>query len=130
MHGAYDHFEIEDYRNGEVAPVFFGSAINNFGVRELLDTFVKIAPSTAAAVKQQWESLNQRTDKFSGFVFKIHANLDPKHRNRIASLRVCSGKFERNNFYHHVRLNRDIKFPNPASFMAQDKTTIDEAFPW
>jgi peptide chain release factor 3 len=67
--------------------------------------------------------------KFSGFVFKIHANLDPKHRDRIAFLRIVSGKFERNTFYKHVRLNKKFKFPNPTSFMAQDKSVIDEAFP-
>lgn len=128
IHGAYDHFDVADYLSGTTAPVFFGSALNNFGVKELLDTFIKIAPSplpretTDGIVKPE-------TSEFSGFIFKIHANIDPKHRNRIAFLRVCSGKFERNKFYHHVRLNRDIKFPNPASFMAQDKTTIDEAFP-
>jgi len=128
IHGAYESFSIADYLNGTTAPVFFGSAVNNFGVKELLDSFVKIAPqplpreTTKGLIKPE-------TEQFSGFIFKIHANLDPKHRNRIAFLRVCSGKFERNKFYHHVRLNRDIKFPNPASFMAQDKTTIDEAFP-
>jgi peptide chain release factor 3 len=73
--------------------------------------------------------INPTDDKFSGFVFKIHANLDPKHRDRIAFLRVVSGKFERNKFYHHVRLDKDLKFPNPTSFMAQDKSVIDEAFP-
>lgn len=128
IHGAYDHFSVEDYLNGTTAPVFFGSAINNFGVKEMLDTFIKIAPSpqpretTSGIIKPE-------SEKFSGFIFKIHANLDPKHRNRIAFLRVCSGKFERNKFYYHVRLKRELKFPNPASFMAQDKTTIDEAFP-
>jgi peptide chain release factor 3 len=114
--------------NGSLAPVFFGSALNNFGVRELLDTFIKIAPnprhrdSTKGIIKPESEN-------FSGFVFKIHANLDPKHRDRIAFLRVCSGKFERNKFYHHVRLDRNIRFPNPATFMAQDKNLIEEAFP-
>lgn len=128
IHGAYDHFEVEDYLNGKVAPVFFGSAINNFGIKELLDTFIKIAPQPQSR-ETTMGSIKAESDEFSGFVFKIHANLDPKHRNRIAFLRVCSGKFERNKFYHHVRLKRDIKFPNPASFMAQDKTTIDEAYP-
>ena len=67
-------------------------------------------------------------NKFSGFVFKIHANIDPKHRDRIAFLRVCSGKFERNKYYHHVRLDRDIKFPSPATFMGQTKSIIDDAY--
>jgi peptide chain release factor 3 len=128
IHGAYESFTIDDYLNGTTAPVFFGSAVNNFGIKELLDTFIKIAPQPLPRETTMGQIKPDR-DEFSGFIFKIHANLDPKHRNRIAFLRVCSGKFERNKFYHHVRLNRDIKFPNPASFMAQDKTTIDEAFP-
>lgn len=128
IQGAYDHFIVDDYINGSTAPVFFGSAINNFGVKELLDGFIKIAPSPQPRETTNG-IINPEDEKFSGFVFKIHANLDPKHRNRIAFLRICSGKFERNKFYHHVRLNRDIKFPNPASFMAQDKTTIEEAYP-
>lgn len=126
--GIYDDFKVEEYSNGEQAPVFFGSALNNFGVKELLETFVEISPSPVArettnGLVKPWD------EKFSGFVFKIHANLDPKHRDRIAFLRVCSGKFERNKFYYHVRLNREIKFANPASFMAHNKSTIDEAFP-
>ncbi|MBK7631046.1 MAG: peptide chain release factor 3 [Ignavibacteriales bacterium] len=128
IHGAYETFTIEDYLNGTTAPVFFGSAVNNFGVKELLESFVTIAPQPLPR-ETTMGMIKPESDNFSGFIFKIHANLDPKHRNRIAFLRVCSGKFERNKFYHHVRLNRDIKFPNPASFMAQDKTTIDEAFP-
>ena len=68
-------------------------------------------------------------DKFSGFVFKIHANLDPKHRDRIAFLRVCSGKFERNKYYHHVRLDKDVRFSNPYSFLARQKDIIEDAYP-
>ena len=107
--------------------MFFGSALNNFGVKELLDTFVEIAPPPAPR-----ESTNglieAENENFSGFVFKIHANIDPKHRDRIAFLRVCSGKFERNKFYHHVRLDRQIKFPNPATFLGQAKSVIDDAY--
>lgn len=124
----YDDFTKEEYLKGNLAPVFFGSALNNFGVKELLDTFVDISPAP-----KEHESTNgiiKSVDKsFSGFVFKIHANLDPKHRDRIAFLRICSGKFERNKFYHHVRLNRNLKFANPASFMAQSKTLVEEAYP-
>lgn len=124
----YDDFTKEDYLNGNLAPVFFGSALNNFGVKELLDTFVDISPSPIE--RETTNGLVKPSDKnFSGFVFKIHSNLDPKHRDRIAFLRVCSGKFERNKFYHHVRLKRDLKFANPASFMAQSKTLVEEAFP-
>jgi len=128
VNGIYGEFNIEDYLKGNLAPVFFGSALNNFGVKELLDTFIKIAP-----VPQSRETTNgiakPDDNKFSGFVFKIHANIDPRHRDRIAFLRVCSGKFERNKFFYHVRLNREIKFANPATFMAQDKSLIEEAYP-
>lgn len=128
IEGIYDDVSQEEYANGQIAPVFFGSAINNFGVREMLDTFVNIAPSPAPRETSEGEVLPD-DKKFSGFVFKIHANLDPRHRDRIAFLRVCSGKFERNKFFHHVRLDKKIKFANPASFMAQRKETVEEAFP-
>ena len=126
--GVYDHFDKDKYLSGEQAPVFFGSALNNFGIKELLDTFVSIAPMPKP--RETTSRMVQPTEtQFSGFVFKIHANLDPKHRDRIAFLRVCSGKFERNKFYHHVRLDRDLKFTSPATFMAQTKSVIDDAYP-
>ena len=128
IEGVYDAFDVEKYDAGELAPVFFGSALNNFGVQELLDTFINIAPfpktrETTIRVVQPTEN------KFSGFIFKIHANLDPKHRDRIAFLRICSGKFERNKFYQHIRTAKKMRFSNPTSFMAQDKNIIDEAYP-
>jgi peptide chain release factor 3 len=126
--GVYDPFDRERYLSGEVAPVFFGSAVNNFGVKELLDTFVDISPSPRGR-KTDVSFIEPTDNKFSGFVFKIHANLDPNHRDRIAFLRIVSGKFERNTFYKHVRNGKKIKFPNPTSFMAQDKSVVDEAFP-
>ncbi|HDQ45166.1 MAG TPA: peptide chain release factor 3 [bacterium] len=128
MDGIYENFSREKYRTGRLAPVFFGSALNNFGVKELLDTFIDIAP--APGDRQHTGGIVKPGDnRFSGFVFKIHANLNPKHRDRIAFLRVCSGKFVRNTFYHHVRLNRKLKFANPASFMAQSKSLLEEAYP-
>ncbi len=125
--GVYGHFENPAYLRGQKAPVFFGSAINNFGVKELLDTFIRISPNPQGrdTTESRVEALD---DKFSGFIFKIHANLDPKHRDRIAFLRVCSGRFERNKFYHHVRLDKDVRFSNPYSFLARDKDVIDEAY--
>jgi peptide chain release factor 3 len=126
--GVYDTFNRENYLTGAVAPVFFGSAVNNFGVQELLDSFIEISPSPRGRETDK-RFIEPSESKFSGFVFKIHANLDPKHRDRIAFLRVVSGKFERNTFYNHVRLEKNLKFPNPTSFMAQDKSVIDEAFP-
>ena len=126
--GVYEQFNREDYLSALIAPVFFGSAVNNFGVQELLDTFAAIAPATG---KRQTDikEVSPEDKKFSGFVFKIHANLDPKHRDRIAFLRVCSGTFERNKFYHHVRLDKSVRFSNPYNFMAQAKEVIEEAFP-
>ncbi len=126
--GVFDTFDREKYLRGEIAPVFFGSAVNNFGVQELLDTFIEISP-TPIGRETDVRFIEPNEPKFSGFVFKIHANLDPKHRDRIAFLRIVSGKFERNTFYHHVRLNKNFKFANPTSFMAQDKSVIEEAFP-
>lgn len=126
--GVYDAFDRDNYLSGEVAPVFFGSAVNNFGVKELLDTFVEISPSPRGR-ETDVRFIEPTEPKFSGFIFKIHANLDPKHRDRIAFLRIVSGKFERNTFYKHIRLDKKIKFANPTSFMAQDKSVIDEAFP-
>ena len=126
--GVYDAFKREDYLAGEVAPVFFGSAVNNFGVQELLNAFCEISPSPVGR-DSDTKRIEPSDPKFSGFVFKIHANLDPKHRDRIAFLRIVSGKFERNTFYNHVRNGKKMKFPNPTSFMAQDKSIIDEAYP-
>src|SRR5687767_7816507 len=128
IEGVYGDLHEEGYLEGKIAPVFFGSAINNFGVKEMLDTFIRIAPTprsreTSARVVEVGE------DKFSGFIFKIHANLDPKHRDRIAFLRVCSGKFERNKYFHHVRLDKDIRFSNPYTFLAREKDVIEQAFP-
>ena len=124
----YPPFNRQAYLDGELSPVFFGSAINNFGVRELLDCFVEIAPAPLPRITEE-RMVTPGEDQFAGFVFKIHANMDPKHRDRIAFLRVCSGKFQRNTNYLHVRQNRKMKFANPTSFMADKKMVIDEAFP-
>ena len=124
----YPDFDQEAYLNGNLSPVFFGSAINNFGVRELLDCFVDIAPHPLMRIAEE-RIVNPEEEHFSGFVFKIHANMDPKHRDRIAFLRICSGTFQRNTNYLHVRQNRKMKFSNPTSFMASKKTVIDEAYP-
>lgn len=126
--GIYGPLDKEMYQEGLLAPVFFGSAINNFGIRELLDTFIDVAPSPASReAEQRMVFANEKN--FTGFVFKIHANLDPKHRDRIAFLRICSGKFERNKFYINTRLNKKLKFSNPMDFMANDKTLVEEAWP-
>jgi peptide chain release factor 3 len=128
IEGVYGELQTDDYLSGKTAPVFFGSAINNFGVKELLDTFIRIGPTPRIRVTSA-RDVKPDEPKFSGFIFKIHANLDPKHRDRIAFLRVCSGHFERNTYYHHVRLDKDIRFSNPYSFMARQKDVIEEAWP-
>ncbi len=128
INGVYDPLDIAQYHAGKLAPVFFGSALNNFGVQELLDTFLEIAPSPRAR-QTSTRIVEPDEKKFSGFVFKIHANLDPKHRDRIAFLRICSGKFERNKFYQNTREKKKLRFSNPTSFMAQSKEVIDEAYP-
>ena len=126
--GVYDPMEEESYLSGKLAPVFFGSAVNNFGIQEMLHQFIELAPTPKGRATDQGE-IDPTQDKFSGFVFKIHANIDPNHRDRIAFLRVCSGKFERNKFYKHVRQDKKIKFSNPTSFMAKDKSLIEDAYP-
>ena len=128
INGVYDQFEKEQYLKGKLAPVFFGSALNNFGIKEMLDTFTEIAPTPQPVFTDKRE-VTANDEKFSGFIFKIHANIDPNHRDRIAFLRIVSGKFKRNTFYKHVRLDKKLKFSNPASFMAQSKEVIEEAFP-
>jgi peptide chain release factor 3 len=124
----YEPFDEGLYKEGYLAPVFFGSAINNFGVKELLDTFVRFAPSPLPRQTIQRE-INPYEKSFTGFVFKIHANLDPNHRDRIAFCRIVSGKFERNKLYYHTRLDKKIRFPSPTSFMANEQSIVDEAYP-
>ena len=124
----YDPFDVEAYRAGKLQPVFFGSAVNNFGVNELLDCFCDIAPFPLARDTEE-RNVKPEEPKFTGFVFKIHANMDPKHRDRIAFVRICSGTFERGTKYLHVRQNKLMQFSNPTSFMAAKKEVIDEAFP-
>lgn len=128
IEGVYPEFNVQDYLEGKVAPVFFGSAVNNFGVKELLDTFIRIAPPPVPR-ETTLREVKPDEGKFSGFVFKIHANMDPKHRNRIAFIRVCSGQFERGNTYYHVRQEKGLRFSNATAFMAQDRETVDQAWP-
>jgi len=126
--GVYEPFDREAYLRGELAPVFFGSAINNFGVRELLECFINIAPSPRPSTTSQ-RPIDPNEQKMTGFVFKIHANMDPNHRDRIAFLKICSGTFERNKNYLHVRSGKQLKFSSPTAFMAEKKSVIDFAYP-
>ena len=126
--GVYPEFDEQEYLKGHVAPVFFGSALNTFGVKELLDCFVKIAPSPKPVMAEEREVVPSEPN-FTGFVFKIHANMDPNHRSCIAFVKVCSGKFERNVNYKHVRSGKMMRFAAPTAFMAQKKSIVDEAYP-
>lgn len=128
LEGAAHPFDVTAYLAGKQTPVFFGSAINTFGVQQLLDTFVEYAPhprprETTTRVVSPYE------EPFSGFVFKIQANMDPAHRDRIAFFRICSGRFERGMKVRHLRLGRDVQISNATIFMAQDRSNVEEAFP-
>ncbi|KGN68439.1 peptide chain release factor 3 [Porphyromonas sp. COT-239 OH1446] len=125
--GVYPEFDREAYLKGDLAPVFFGSALNNFGVQELLNCFVDIAPSPQP-VRAEEREVSPYEEGFTGFVFKIHANMDPNHRSCIAFVKICSGRFERNAAYKHIRLGKTMKFSSPTAFMAQRKETVEEAF--
>src|SRR5690606_26382849 len=127
VYEVYPDFDREAYINGDLQPVFFGSALNNFGVRELLDCFINIAPSPLP--KKSEERLVIPTEEaFSGFVFKIHANMDPKHRDRLAFIKIVSGTFERNKPYLHVRHQKNLKFSSPNAFFAEKKEIVDISY--
>ncbi len=127
-YGVYPEFDKDDYLAGNLQPVFFGSALNNFGVRELLDCFVAIAPTPRAKASEE-RTVQPDEKAFSGFVFKIHANMDPKHRDRLAFVKVVSGMFERNKPYLHVRHGKNLKFSSPNAFFAEKKEIVDVSYP-
>ena len=124
----YPDFDKEAYLNGELQPVFFGSALNNFGVKELLDCFIDIAPTPQPKMSDT-RLVDSKEKKFTGFVFKIHANMDPKHRDRLAFVKIVSGVFRRNTNYLHVKLGKKMKFSSPNAFFAEKKEIVDESFP-
>jgi len=126
--GVYHEFDIKQYLAGDLAPVFFGSALYNFGVQELLDAFLKIAPPPRPSFSIEREIKPEEND-FTGFVFKIHANIDPNHRSRIAFVKICSGRFERNKMYKNIRLGKTFRISSPTAFMASQKEIVEEAFP-
>ena len=128
MEGIYPEFKKEEYLAGELQPVFFGSALNNFGVRELLDCFIEIAP-TPRPKESDSRLVKPNENDFSGFVFKIHANMDPKHRDRLAFVKIVSGTFNRNTPYLHVRNNKKMKFSSPNAFFAERKEIVDVSYP-
>lgn len=128
VRGASHDFELEAYREGRQTPVFFGSAINNFGVREILDALVDYAPKPLARPTLA-RPVAPEEEKFSGFVFKIQANMDPQHRDRVAFMRVCSGRFTPGMKMRHVRLGRDVKVPNAITFLAAERGHVEEGWP-
>jgi len=128
VQGASNRFDLDAYRQGRQTPVFFGSAINNFGVQELLDAFVENAPAPLPRPTRS-RPVEPAEPTFSGFVFKIQANMDPHHRDRIAFLRVCSGTFEKGAKLRHVRIGRDVKIADALTFMASDREHIETAYP-
>jgi peptide chain release factor 3 len=128
VYEVYPDFNRDEYLNGDLQPVFFGSALNNFGVKELLECFIEIAPTPRP--KQSEERLVNPDEKnFTGFVFKIHANMDPNHRDRLAFIKIVSGTFKRNAPYLHVRLQKKMKFSSPNTFFAEKKEIVEESFP-
>ncbi len=128
LEGAANPFEYEHYLQASQTPVFFGSAVNNFGVQELLDAFVEMAPPPSPR-EAQTRMVEPTEEAFSGFVFKIQANMNPAHRDRIAFFRICSGKFTRGMKVKHHRLGKDISLSNATIFMAQERANVEEAWP-
>ncbi|MBU6460243.1 MAG: peptide chain release factor 3 [Proteobacteria bacterium] len=127
VRGASDSFNLNHYLSGHQTPVFFGSAMNNFGVQDLLDSIVEISPPPLPRATES-RSVQPNEERFSGFVFKIQANMDPKHRDRIAFLRVCSGRFERGMKIYHARTSKQVMINAAITFMAQDRNTANEAY--
>ena len=124
----YPAFNQDEYLEGKLQPVFFGSALNNFGVKELLEAFIEIAPSPQPK-KAEERLIDSKEEKLTGFVFKIHANMDPKHRDRLAFIKIVSGTFKRNAPYLHVRTGKKVKFSSPNAFFAERKEIVEESFP-
>ena len=127
IEGAGSGFKRENYLSGRLSPVFFGSAINNFGIRELLDAFVGFAPSPLPRPAET-RLVDAYEPRFTGLVFKIQANMDPKHRDRVAFMRICSGEFVQGMSVYHVRLGREFKIKNALQFMSQKRANVDRAY--
>lgn len=128
IEGASDPFDMDFFLQGTQTPVFFGSAINNFGVKEMLDAFVELAPQPGIR-KSATRDVLPEEEAFSGFTFKIQANMDPAHRDRIAFFRICSGKFTKGMKVRHHRIGKDINLSNATIFMAQERSNVNEAYP-
>lgn len=125
---AGDEFDKEKIRSGELTPMFFGSAMTNFGVQPFLESFLELAPSPGIKTTSNGE-IDPESDKFSGFIFKIQANMNPTHRDRLAFIRICSGKFTKGMTVKHVNAGKDVRLSQPQQFMAQERTIVEEAYP-
>ncbi|MEP1743358.1 MAG: peptide chain release factor 3 [Kangiellaceae bacterium] len=125
--GASNEFELDAFLKGELTPVYFGTALGNFGVTQMLDGFVEWAPAPLSRNSDVRE-IDPQEDSFSGFIFKIQANMDPAHRDRIAFMRICSGKYSKGMKMKHVRLNRDVQVANAVTFLAGDRSNLDHAY--
>lgn len=128
VRGASHEFDLDEFLAGKLTPVFFGSAMNNFGITELMDSFVQYAPAPQPRETKTREVAADE-EKFSGFVFKIQANMDPKHRDRIAFMRVCSGKYNKGMKLHQTRIGKDVTIANAVTFMAAEREQAEEAYP-
>jgi peptide chain release factor 3 len=133
---AGDAFDEQQVLEGKLTPVFFGSAMNNFGVQHFLDRFIQIAPPPSVRIGRVGDGLTSSSEfisperpAFSGFIFKVQANMDISHRDRVAFIRVCSGKFERGMQVKHARLKKDFKLSKPLNFFAQERVVVEEAWP-
>ena len=125
---ATPQFEVKRFLAGELTPVFFGTAMGNFGVREMLDDFIEYAPKPVVR-ETGTRTVEPAEEKFSGFVFKIQANMDPKHRDRIAFLRVCSGAYKKGMKVRHTRIGKDVRISDAVTFLAGDRASAEEAYP-
>ncbi|MGF7060428.1 peptide chain release factor 3 [Brassicibacter mesophilus] len=125
---AGDNFNLEQILNGELTPVFFGSALTNFGVEPFLESFLNITTPPKSR-ESNLGNINPESSNFSGFIFKIQANMNPAHRDRIAFLRICSGKFEKGMTVNHVQRNKKVRLTQPQQFLAQDRVIVDTAYP-
>jgi peptide chain release factor 3 len=128
VRGASHEFDLDAFLAGKLTPVFFGSAMNNFGITELMDSFVEYAPKPQPR-ETQTRLVENAEEKFSGFVFKIQANMDPKHRDRVAFLRICSGKYEKGMKMRHVRAGKDVTISNAVTFLAAEREQAEDAYP-
>lgn len=126
VRGATNEFDLDAYLDGKLTPVFFGTALGNFGIREMLNDFVEWAPAPLARETDQRE-VDPTEEKFSGFVFKIQANMDPRHRDRMAFLRICSGSYSRGMKMRQVSTGKDVKVPDAVTFLAGERAAVEEA---